>query len=201
MHQLATIPDKPSIAAVRALVREESSSLLDGVTDDQIDAAIKRDIDRPAATINLLAGSAIATLELPVIADKLRQAVSDGSALDYAPADDKAMRWYHKISAPPCNEPWLVKAHEAAANQPFLARRLLTAACEIVLDADTKFNAHDQALAVRMALFAMATSLFAVAESVIEAMSPDEWSELLAARKDCWEENERVRIAAMHAAA
>ena len=60
MHQSSDIPDKPTIAEVRALVREEGSSLLDHVTDDQVDAAIKRDIDRPAATLNLLAGSAIA---------------------------------------------------------------------------------------------------------------------------------------------
>ena len=196
MHQLAT---KPTIAEVRALVREEGSSLLDHVTDDQIDAAIKQDIDRPAATLNLLAGSAIATLELPVIADKLRQAVSDGAVLDYEPADDKAMRWYRKITAPPCNEPWLAKAHEVAANQPFLARRLLTAASEIVLDADTKFNAHDRALAVRIALFAMGTSFFAMPENVIKAMPADEWSVLVAARKACWEENERQRLLAVAA--
>jgi hypothetical protein len=58
MHQLATIPNKPTIAAVRALVRDEGSSLLDEVTDTQIDAAIKQNIDRPAATVHLLAGSA-----------------------------------------------------------------------------------------------------------------------------------------------
>ena len=123
----------------------------------------------------------------------------DGSVLEYEPAGDKAMRAFRKITTPPDNEPWLAKAHEAAANQPFLARRLLTAASEIVLDAHTNFNAHDRALAVRMALFAMATSLFAVAERVIEAMPPDEWAEILAARKACWEENERQRLLAVAA--
>lgn len=142
----------PSITAVRAVIREEGSALLDDGTDAQIDAAIQQDINRPSATPHLLAGSAIATLELPVIADRLRQAVSDGSVLDYEPADDKAMRWYHKIASPPSDVAWVVKANEAASNQPFLARRLLTAVSDIVLDADSKFNSHDLALAVRMAL-------------------------------------------------
>ena len=102
----------------------------------------------------------------------MRQTVSDGSVLEYEPADDKAMRAFRKITAPPCDIPAFVNAHEVSANQQFHARRLLTAADEIGLDADTKFNAHDRALAVRMALFAMATSLYAVAESVIEAMPP-----------------------------
>ena len=200
MHQFPDVPVKPNIAEVRALVREEGSSLLDHVADDQIDAAIKQNIDRPAATPYLLAGSAIAILELPVIADRLSQAVSDGSVLEYEPADDKAMRRYHKITAPPCDDPWLAKAHEASASQPFLARRLLTAASEIVFDVDTEFNAHDRALAVRMALFAMAAGLiYAAAESVIAAMPPDEWAELLAARKMCWEENERQRVLSQEA--
>jgi hypothetical protein len=191
--------EMPSIAAVRALVREEASSLLDDATDAQIDAAIKQNINRPVATLHMLAGSAIVSLEFQVLADKLRQAVSDGSVLDYEPSDARSMRSFRKVRAPKCELPALAKAHEVAANQPFLASHLLTAASEILLDAGAEFDPHDRALAVRIALFTIAGALiYAVSQCVVDAMPAKEWEALLAARNACWEENERYRV---HAAA
>ena len=189
--------EKPSMATVRALVREEGSSLLADATDARIDAAIRQNINRPMATLHLLAGWAIVSVEFQVLADKLRQSVSDGSVLDYEPADARAMRAYHKVHAPKCDLPALAKAHEVAAHQPFLAGHLLTAASEILLDAGAEFDSHDRALAARIALFAIAGALiYGVPQSVIDAMPTEEWETLLAARKACWEENERYRLLA-----
>lgn len=71
MHQLPIIANKPTIAEVRALVREEGSSLLDQATAEQIDNAIRRDIGRPAVTATLLAGAAANWCEFEVLVDRL----------------------------------------------------------------------------------------------------------------------------------
>jgi hypothetical protein len=48
---------------------------------------------------------------------------------------------------------------------------------------------------VRIALFTIAGALiYAVSQSVVDAMPAKEWEALLAARNACWEENERYRV-------
>jgi hypothetical protein len=180
-------PKNPSIAEVRALVREEGSSLLDGVSDAQIDTAIRRDINRPAATIGLLAGSAIGIVELEVLIDKLRQAVSDGSVLDSEPATDEEMRAFRRVKHPPPPENQaLAYAKAVAGEQVFLGRRLYTLATDIVLEAGGDTNAADRALAVGNALFSVAAFFTAIARKVIDAMPPDEWAVLREARLRSW---------------
>ncbi len=193
MHQLAASLMKPTLAEVRALVREEGSSLLDHVTDDQVDAAIQRDIERPAATLNLLAGSAISWVEFDVLVDRLRQAVADGSVLDCEPATDKELRAFRRASPPaPSGNPALAHAQEVAGEQLYLARRLFTLATDIVLDAGADTNAADRALAVGAALFAViAHHKPAVAKAVLEALPADEWDALIGARTACVDEYRR----------
>jgi hypothetical protein len=125
MHQLTDpIPRKPTIAEVLALVCDEASPLLGDVTDEQIDKAIQQDINRPAATLHLLAGSALATVEFDVLVDKLRVAVADGSVLDYESAADQEMRAFRRASPPPPSElPALAYAQKVAGGQFFLGRR------------------------------------------------------------------------------
>ena len=83
MHQF--IRNKPSIVAVRSLVREEGSSLIDDVADAQIDALIHQLVDRPAATSDWLASIAGWTAESAGLAASCA-AVADGSVLDCPPS-------------------------------------------------------------------------------------------------------------------
>jgi hypothetical protein len=183
---------KPTLARVRALVREEGSSLLDRVTDQQIDKAILRDIKRPAVTLNLLAASAIYIIEFDVLLDKLREAIADGSVLDHEPASDKAMRNFRraKFAAPPENA-ILAAAWEVAFTQEFLVRHLLTTAAEIADEADMERREDGHALAVQCAIFAVAAAIERIAEKVIDAIPTHEWAALQASRKACCKENER----------
>jgi hypothetical protein len=188
---------KPTVARVRALVREEGSSLLDQVTDQQIDKAILRDIRRPAVTLNLLAASAIYIIEFDVLLDKLRAAIADGSVLDHEPASDKAMRAFRraKFATPPENV-MLAAAWEVAFTQEFLVRHLLSTAAEIADEADMERREDGHALAVHCAIFGVAAAIERIAEKVINAMPTHERAALQAARMAGREEIERCFTAA-----
>jgi len=189
---------KPTVARVRALVREEGSSLLDQVTDQQIDKAILRDIRRPAVTLNLLAASAIYIIEFDVLLDRLREGIADGSVLDHEPATDKVMRHFRraKFATPPENA-MLAAAWETAFTQEFLVRHLLTAAAEIADEADMERREDGHALAVHCAIFGVAAAIERIAEKVIDAMPADERAALQASRKAGWEEHKRCVTADM----
>jgi hypothetical protein len=58
--------DKPTIAEVRALAREEGSSLLDDVSDEIIDKAIRQNIARPAVTTGWL-GSMVSNSQSSIL--------------------------------------------------------------------------------------------------------------------------------------
>ena len=182
----------PTVERVRALVRAEGSSLLDQVTDLQIDKAILQDIRRPAVTLNLLAASAIYIIEFDVLLDRLRAAIADGSVLDHEPASDKALRDFRraKFATPPENA-MLAAAWEVAFTQEFLVRHLLTTAAEIADEAGMERRDDGHALAVQCAIFSVAAAIEGIAEKVIKAMPAGERSALQASRKAGWEEHER----------
>ncbi len=90
--------EKRGIPAVRAIVREEGSSLLDHVTDAQIDAAIQRDINRPAVTATLLAGAAADWCEQqrppePKREKKLTQKEKEHAEFLALPREEQRRRW------------------------------------------------------------------------------------------------------------
>lgn len=185
---------KLSVAQVRVLVREEGSSPLDHVTEDQIDKAILKAIKRPDVTHSLLAASAICLIEFDVLARKLCEAMSDGTVLDHEPADQEVMWLFHHGDVPNASEyRVLASAQDIALQQRFLAGRLLTAADLLVDDACADIDAKGRALAVARALFSVAADFEPIAEKVIQAMPPHEWASLLASRKASREENERHR--------
>lgn len=180
---------KISIPEVRALARRDGSSLLEQATDEQIDAAIERDMGRPAATPVLLAASAANWCEFDVLVNQLRRALHDGSVLDYEPADGRRWRAFRKVERPePSDCAPTANASAVADKQTFLAQRLITAAADIVDDVGADFNAEGRALAVAAAIFgAIADPRPTVAKAVIEALPADEWDAFIDARRACIE--------------
>lgn len=155
------------------------------------DAAIKQDIDRPAATALLLAASAISNVEFSVLVRRLQEAVADGSVLDYELAGAKAMRAFRCAAADvaaPAGFASLTKAHDTVAGQTFLASRLLAAAEDIVHEAGAGFDGKSRAIAVGEVLFSVCAVRVSIPDDVMHAIPADEWQALLASRKACWED-------------
>lgn len=184
-----------NIHQVRALARCDGSSLLEQVTDAQIDDVIKRDIERPAATSVLLAASAINWREFEVLVKLLRGVVADGSILEYEPTNGRAWRAYRSAKRPKASDiAALADAAEAAEKQDYLARRLVTAAADIVDEAGADFDAEQRGLAVAAAIFSVIADLSpSVPKAVLDALPDDEWRALLQARKACTDEYQRTR--------
>ena len=178
MHQLATMPDKPTVAEVRALVREEGSSLLAGAADDIVDRYIRENIARPAATPSWVASMAASGAEFDSLCRRLQRALSDGSVLDAEPAGDEALRVFRRVAPPAVDDPAAARTHEAVGRQIFLARRLYTLAGDIVDDAGADIDSVARAFAVGAVLHVMAALQAPIAREVVLALPADEWQAL-----------------------
>lgn len=171
-----------SIPHIRGLVRRDGSRLVEQATDERIDKFVRQDAGRPAMTPSFLAGSAIVDIEFDVLCARLRDAMADGGVLDYEPADDKAMRAFRRAMPPRFDDPLGMRAQDVAGRQFFLARRLFTAAGEIVDDAGADVDAAGRALAVGCVLVQLGAWQCAIPKRVADAMPVDEWRELRASR-------------------
>ena len=172
------IPEKPTISEVRALVREERSTLLADAADDVVDRHIRENIGRPAATPSWVASMAASGAEFDSLCRRLQAALSDGSVLDAEPAGDKALRVFRCVAPPAVDDPAAARTHEAAGRQLFLARRLYTLAGDIVDDAGADIDSVARAFAVGAVLHVIAALHAPIAREVVLALPANEWQAL-----------------------